>query len=84
MRKGEGWTDSLQCPEISVDHRRLARSEAEDSMVRLTPLFLQDACAGSGIGTRRALDFYFSVRLIVMNGRSVRIDTLLQFVLARA
>jgi hypothetical protein len=56
MREREGRADTFERAEVPEDHRGLARPEAEDGLVGLAPLLLEQSRAGRGIRARRTLD----------------------------
>ena len=55
MGECEGWADAFKGAQVPENHRGLTWSEAEDSLVGLTPFLFEEARAGRGVRARRAL-----------------------------
>ena len=56
VREREGWADAFERAEVPEDHRGLAGPEAENGLVGLAPLFVEQSGAGGRLWTRWALE----------------------------
>jgi hypothetical protein len=56
MREREGRADAFERAEVPEDHRGLAGPEAENGLIGLAPLFVEQSRAGRRLWAGRALD----------------------------
>jgi len=56
MREREGRADAFERAEVPEDHRGLAGPEAENGLISLAPLFVEQSCASRRLWAGRALD----------------------------
>jgi hypothetical protein len=56
VRECERRADAFERAEVPEDHRGLAGSEAEDGLVGLAPLFVEQSCAGRRVWARWTLE----------------------------
>jgi hypothetical protein len=65
VRERERRADAFERAEVPEDHRGLAGPEAENGMIGLAPLFVEQSCAGRRVWARRALEHESLVRVHV-------------------
>jgi hypothetical protein len=56
VRERERRADAFERAEVPEDHRGLAGPEAENGLVGLAPLFVEQSCANMRVWARRALE----------------------------
>ena len=65
VRERERRADAFKRAEVPEDHRGLAGPEAEDGLVRLAPLFVEQSRAGRWVWARWTLEHESQVRVHV-------------------